>query len=558
MLKFLSIQNFTLIDRLEVEFQEGLNLITGETGSGKSILVGAVGLLLGSRASQEMVREGFESARVQGLFVLDAHHPARHLLTQKGVPVEGNELIVAREITRSGTNKVFINHHLVTQGFLQEMGSRLADIHGQHDQQLLLQPSVHLQFLDAFGARDGLMGKVGEVYGRLRRIRTRLEQRQAGEQDRLRRLDTLEFQIQDIEKLQLTPGLDQQLKTERELLQTAEQRHRWAREAYHLLYEGEQPLLAAWEQIQENLRQLTALDSRLERASGQWTDLRYQVEETAYQLRDYAEDIATNPERLEAVEERLAEIQKASRKYGQTVDDILAYEVRLREEWEELSQDEDSVGELMGQERELTQQYLDVAQKLSDCRRKDAQRLSRQVEQELAQLGMSSAVFSIHLTAHPEGPAERGIDDSEFLFSANPGESPKALSKVASGGELSRVILALKSILTLESYSKTLVFDEIDADIGGGIAHSLGEKLMGLADHHQVFCVTHLPQIAAFARRHFQVWKEGRGQRTVVRLQALDESARVEELARMMAGEDVSQTTRQHARELLERGAQRV
>ena len=558
MLKFLSIQNFALIDRLEVEFREGLNLITGETGSGKSILVGAVGLLLGSRASQEMVREGFESARVEGLFLLDTDHPARQLLAQKGVPVESDELVVAREITRSGANKVFINHHLITQGFLQEVGSQLADIHGQHDQQMLLQPGVHLHFLDAFGARHALLRKVGTLYQRLVGIRSRLEQKQAGEQDRLRRLDTLELQIQEIEQLQLTPALDQQLKSERELLQTAERRHHWAQEAYHLLYEGEQPLLGAWEQIQENLGQLAALDSRLEGTLTQWTDLRYQVEETAYQLRDYAEGIAANPERLEAIEERLAEIQKASRKYGRTVDDMLAYQLRLRDEWETLSHDEQSLEELQDQESRQAGQYLEVAEKLSHGRRQDAQRLSRQAERALQQLGMSSAAFSVRLTARPEHPTEQGIDQSEFLFSANSGESPKALSRVASGGELSRLILALKSILTLESYSKTLVFDEVDAGIGGGIARSLGEKLMGLSHRHQVFCVTHLPQIAAFARRHFRVWKERREERTVVRLQALDDTARVEELARMIAGDAVSQTTRQHARELLERGAQQV
>ena len=555
MLKFLSIRNFALIDRLEIEFQEGLNLITGETGSGKSILVGAVGLLLGSRASQEMVREGFESARVEGRFVLDSKHPARRLVAKRGVPMEASELIVKREISRSGTNKVFINHCLATQGFLREVGTRLADIHGQQDQQLLLQPSVQLQFLDAFGGHHGLLGRVGTSYRRLQRLRARLQRLRSGERERLRRLDNLQYQLREIKELRLVPGLDEQLKNEQQLLRTTEDRHRWARQAYHLLYESERPLLATWEQIEENLGQLANLDSSLRPSITQWKDLRYQVEEVAYQLRDYAQRIEAQPERLEAVEERLVEIRKASRKYGPTVEDILDYQLRLRQELEDLSQAESTVNELIGQEQKLAREYLNLAQELSRCRREERQRLSRRVEAELAHLGMSDAVFSGDLITHPKRAGEQGIDEAEFLFSANAGESPKSLSKVASGGELSRVMLTLKSILTLETYDKTLVFDEVDAGIGGGIAYTLGKKLLHLANRHQVLCVTHLPQIAAFARRHFHLWKQDFGERTIIRLRSLDEPARIEELARMMAGDKVSRATRQHARELLEQGS---
>ena len=554
MLKFLSVENFALIDHLEVEFTEGLNLITGETGSGKSILVDAVALLVGERASQEMVRQGFKQARVEGIFALSAEHPARPLLLEAGIQLESDEVIIRREISRSGTNKVFINGVLSPLTALSQLGTLLADIHGQHEQQLLLRPNVQLQFLDIFSAHGQLIEQVRNSFHRLQEVRSELRQLQASEQGRLQRLDTLHFQIADIEKLQLKAGLDGELEAQRGLLASAEKRFQASQQAYQLLYEREESSLSLLHQAEKDLEELGRLDQQFEPVAAKLRDLRYSLEEIAYQLRDYTNEIELNSGRLEAVEERLAEIQKARRKYGGTVDEILAYCEAIQREAKELSQRETQIEQLAGKEKRLGEEYLELAQLLSQERHRHAKLLSQHVERELAELHMGSAVFMAQLSTSEAGATEQGIDQIEFLLSANVGEAPKPLGKIASGGELSRTVLALKSILTLENYSKTLVFDEVDAGIGGGVASSIGERLARLATQHQVFCVTHLPQIACYASQHFHVAKRSSAQRTIVEMVDLDQRARVDEISRMMAGNARTETTRKQARELLQRG----
>lgn len=554
MLKFLLIENFALIHRLEVEFEDGLNLITGETGSGKSILVDAVGLLVGERASQEMVRHGFDKARVEGIFALSPQHPARARLSELEIGGESDELIVRREISLSGNNKVFINGVLSTQGLLSELGTLLADIHGQHDQQQLVRPSVQLEFLDVFGGNQTLLDQISRAFRELQATRSELERTQATEQERLQRLDTLKFQIADIEKLQLRPGLDKELQEERALLASSEKRFQASQEAYQLLYERETSSLALLNGVEKNLQELARLDANYGLVMEKVRDLRYQLEEIAFELRDYANEVEFNPSRLEALEERLAEIQKARRKYGETVDDILAYCDEIQQELQELSDRETKIQELSKREDKLAKEYLGLAQRLSEKRRGASRALRERVERELADLNMENSVFTVELTQPEERATEKGIDRAEFLISPNPGEAPKPLAKIASGGELSRIVLALRSILTLEHYSKTVVFDEVDAGIGGRVASKIGEKLARLANQHQVFCVTHLPQIASYARQHFHVDKRQSDERTIVEITPLAEAARVEEIARMMAGNQMTETTRRHAEELLQTG----
>ncbi|MGH9339284.1 MAG: DNA repair protein RecN [Acidobacteriota bacterium] len=551
MLKFLSIENFALIDRLEVEFQSGLNLITGETGSGKSILVDAVGLLVGSRASQETIRQGFEKARVEGIFEIATSHPAYIRLLEGGVDLEDNQLIIRREISTAGSNKVFINGTLSTQGFLSEIGALLADIHGQYDQQALLQPGVHLDFLDAFGQNHDLLNKIKEVFLKWREIRALRQQMQAAEREQLQRLDTLQFQLEDIAKLQLRPGLEVELQEEKQLLSSAEQRCQRAQESYQLLYEQEGAALGLLERVQRAVEDLSELDNQFKPVLERCADLRFQLEEIAYQLRDYGQNIEFSPTRLEAVEERLAEIQQACRKYGGSVAEVLAYYERICQEVDSLSGREHQLEDMHQQEQELYHEYLELAGGLSQKRAQSVGALCRQVELALSQLAMENCVFSVELKTDQEHPTEQGIDSAEFLISPNPGEAPRPLARIASGGELSRIILALKSILTLEDYPKTLVFDEVDSGIGGRVASSVGEKLARLAGQHQVFCVTHLPQLACYAKHHFHVDKKVRAERTVIELRLLENAARIEEISRMMAGERVTATTRKQARELL-------
>ena len=551
MLRFLSITNFALIDHLEIEFQSGFNLITGETGSGKSILVDAVGQLVGERASQEMVRQGCDRAQVEGIFSLAARNPARNQLRESGIHLEGEELVVRREIALSGTNKIFLNGTLVPQRFLSEIGTYLADIHGQHEQQHLLLPRTHLEFLDAFGENQQPLNQVARLFRELKEVRSTLDRMRQSEQERLRQLDSFNFQIQDIERLQLRTGLREELEQERQLLSSAERRHQSGQEAYQLLYEREDSLLALFDRLEKELGTLGELDGMFQEALGRLRESRYQLEELAYQIRDYATHIEFNPARLEATEERLAEIQQAARKYGRSVEEILAYEQKIRQEAGQLAAGEEQIEELGAREEKLRTEYLGKARQLSQKRRQDALALCRSVEGELKDLAMEHTVFSAQFRSEPTQPTEQGIDSVEFFLSPNPGEAPGPLAKIASGGELSRVVLALKSILTLEDYPKTLVFDEVDAGIGARVAATLGKKLAKLATQHQVFCVTHLPQIASHAAQHFHVEKRLRGKRTLIQITPLESRARVEELARMMAGDRISETTRRQARELL-------
>lgn len=554
MLKFLSVENFALIDRLEIEFSKGLNLITGETGSGKSILVDAVGLLVGRRASLEMVRQGFEQARVEGMFELSGEHPARVFLADAEIPLEGGELIIRRNISRSGSNKIFINGVLSPLATLSQLGTFLADIHGQHEQQLLLRSSVQLQFLDAFSAHEPLTQQVRESFHLLQGVRSELERLQASEQERLQRLDTLHFQIADIDKLQLRAGLDVELEAERGLLASAEKRLSASQRAYQDIYEREESSLSLLHQAKKELEELCELDPQLEPVMVKLSDSRYLLEEVAYQLRDYTNQIESNPGRLDAVQESLSEIQKARRKYGETVDEILAYLEKAQKEVLELSQCEAEIEQLAKKESQLESKYRALAQHLSRGRHQQAKLLSRQVERELTDLHMGNAAFTVQVNTSDEKVTEQGMDQVEFLISANVGESSKPLAKIASGGELSRTVLALKSILTLEDYPKTLVFDEVDAGIGGRVASTIGEKLARLGTAHQVFCVTHLPQVASYASQHFHVTKRPSAERTIVEIVPLEQKARVEEISRMMAGKALTDTTRKQARELLRRG----
>ena len=557
MLRYLSIENFALIDRLEAEFGPGLNLITGETGSGKSIVVDAVNLLLGIRASKELVRQGASAARVEGLFQLAEEHPARALLEEKGIELEGDEVIVRRQLRSTGYHTVFVNDQLSTQAFLQELGGFLADVHGQHDQQELLQSRVHRSFLDTFGSLERPSGKVAALFGELAEVRQRLERLESSERERLMEIDRLQFQLREIESLQLKPGEEEELLLERRLLASAEARLQNARQGYDLVYEKDDSVLVQLDKARRALEELFREDPRLEHWQSRLTEIHYQLEELGLELRDYSAAVQVDPDRLETVQSRLAEIGLAKRKYGSSVEAVLETANRAAQELDILRDSEAEIEGLERRQAELQENFGTACQVLRRARREVAGQLSKAMERKLGELAMPSARFLAQLQPVDQ-PTGAGSERVEFHLSANPGEQPRPLGRVASGGELSRVILSLKSILTLETYPKTLIFDEIDAGIGGRVASVLGRKLKSLACKHQVFCVTHLPQIAALADWHFFVGKSEGPQRTQVKLERLDEAARVEELARMLAGNQVSQTTRRQARELLSRacGAQ--
>lgn len=553
MLKFLAVKNFALIDTLQVEFEPGLNLITGETGSGKSILVDAVSLLTGQRASQEMIRQGFDKASVEGIFHLPANSPVWSLMEASGIPVDDSELVVRRQLSRSGANKIFINGTLATVSLLSAAGNALADIHGQHDQQALLQARTHLEFLDAFGKHDDLLREVARLFNRYNGARERLHRIGADREERARRLETLQFQAAEIEKLHLEPGIDDELEERRRLLGSAERRLQLAQQSYQQLYESDSALLIQLDHVQRHLEELAELDPVFSATPGKLQEIHFQVEDLAVELRDYAQKVDFRPDRLERVQERLAEIQKLKRKYGGSLPAVLDHYQRVEQEIQDLTGEKTELGELEEKVAEYRSDYLQAARDLSGKRQSQCAELKQAVERELRQLAMENSLFEVDLASDESLSSEKGIDQAEFLISANPGEDPQALARIASGGELSRIILALKSLLTLEKYPKTLVFDEVDAGIGGRVASAVGERLARLARRHQIFCVTHLPQIACFAQQHFHVSKKKSEDRTVVQIRSLDAAQRIEELARMMAGDAVSDTTRTQARELMQR-----
>lgn len=553
MLKFLLIENFALIDYLEIEFQKGFNLITGETGSGKSILVDAVGLLVGERASQEMVREGFEKARVEGIFKVSSKHPINKALEETNTPLEDEELIICREISLSGSNKIFVNGKMITQKLLSELGLLLADIHGQHDQQLLLHPKYQLDFLDAFGENQNLVAHLSSLFHELQTVRSRLDSLNINEKDRLQKLDTLNYQVAEIDSLNLRSGLDKELEEERRLLNSSEHRLQASQQAYQLLYEQEISLSTLLNQAEQHIGKLANTDTTYQKTAEKIKDIRFQIEEISHNLRDYADRIEFNPARLDTLEEQLLEINKAKRKYGETVESILEYATRTKEEIIQLTENNTKTEELVILQKRLESEYLQLARNLSDKRHQDIKNLSKSIGQELANLNLENTVFEVDLNSTEEEISETGIDQAEFLLSPNIGESPKPLSKIASGGELSRIILALKSIVSPENYLKTLVFDEVDTGIGGRVASTVGEKLSLLSNQHQVFCVTHLPQIACWASHHLHVNKQQSNKRTIIQITTLTGKNQIEELARMMAGENVTETSRKQARELLQR-----
>jgi DNA repair protein RecN (Recombination protein N) len=439
----------------------------------------------------------------------------------------------------------------VTLTFLLQTGAYLVDIHGQHSQQQLLHARNHLDFLDRYGSNQPLIKEVASACRKLEVLRNELKTLERSEQDRLQRLDLLRYQIEEIDRLKLVPAIDVELKRERDLLNSAERRYQAAQEVHSTLYEDDLSALSLLDQTDRSLELLATLEPSFQELRGRLSEARFQLEELAFTCRDYGAGIEFNSNRLEQLEERLAEIDNAKRKYGGSVDQILEYYESIVSEVALLENREVEVSRLSAEIESVREIYLQRAAELSDKRHRDALELAEAVSRELRDLAMKNTVFRVHLWPLEDEVTEKGSDGAEFLISPNVGEEPRPLARIASGGELSRVMLALKSVLKNDDQAKTLVFDEVDAGIGGRTARSLGEKLSRLSQNHQIFCVTHLPQVAAFARQHFYVQKRRRSGRTVISISSLAPDARIEELSRMLAGDAVTQTTRQQAQELL-------
>jgi DNA repair protein RecN (Recombination protein N) len=543
MLRFLRIRNFALIDQLELHFEEGFNLLSGETGAGKSIIVDALGLLTGSKASAEMVRTGESRAIVEAIFEMDV----RPDLDRLGLDGEDSELIIRREISSDERNRVYVNNQPTTVSALRELAPLLLDIHGQHEQQTLLDHSSQLALIDAFAESTTLAVKAGQLFTAAERAQAELAELTAEHARKLERLDLLAFQHDEIQKADPKPGETESARQRLNVLSNAGKLLEAAARGYERFYESEASVLSAIAQSGRAIRDAAQHDSRLQPIAEQIETARISIQDIAYALRDYAEQIEADPRELERVQTRLAELERLHRKYGP---DLLEHVHKVRREMDSIGLTETKKEELQTEISSIRQQYAETTLQLSKKRRAASKKLEAGVEQELRSLAMPQARFTVAWTDVSPGRAS-GIDRPELLISANPGEELRAVEKIASGGELSRVMLALRTVLAVDDTRKTLVFDEVDAGIGGKAAETVGQKLKELSSRYQIFCVTHLAQIAAFADHQYRIDKLILNGRSVTRVEALTGEARIEELVRMMTGSRVTDAARAHVKELL-------
>jgi DNA repair protein RecN (Recombination protein N) len=548
-LKLLKIKNIALITAAELEFGPGLTLLTGETGAGKSIVVDALGLLLGGRASSELIRTGEERAFVEAL--IEAPRAAGWLET-RGLPAEGDEVIIRRELSSSGKGRATVNGALVPAALLRELAPVLAAIHGQHEPQGLLDPEAHLGILDHHAGLTAAAEAVAEAYRRLRAISTELEALRRDRREQERRRETLEFQAAEIEKSRLQPGEEDELRRDKAVQANAERLAALAAEAYALLYEADEAVLTRLGQAFRKVDELARIDARFGPHLETRESVRGPLQDLAAFLRDYRDSLQFSPERLEEVESRLATIERMKRKYGASVEEVIAFAADCRRQLEALGSPEERERQLETERSAAEGAYRSAAASLSEARRRAATELEKKVRRELAELAMEKTRFEVRF-APDEG--EGGLERAEFLISPNPGEELRPLAKIASGGELSRIMLALQSVASLDAGGKTLVFDEVDAGIGGRVAEVVGRKLRRIAERHQVLCVTHLPQIASLAESHYAVRKRLERGRTVTEVMRLGAEEHVEEVARMLGGDKLTEAARLHAREMVRQGA---
>lgn len=551
MLKELFIQNFAVIERLRLTLEEGLNVLTGETGTGKSIVVDALGLLLGNRASSDLVRSGAEKAVVEGFFINVNQGELEKILAELEIdPPENDQLILTREISRQGRSICRINGRVTTLQSFQGISRYLVGIHGQHQYQELLSSPEHLNWLDQFVGREALelRDRVGTVYKKAQAVRRELEELRADAARRIREAEFLKYQLDEIEKAALKPGEEEELRAEERLLVNAEKLKELGEESYNLLF-GETGAYGRLAGAFELMGEISGLDPQFEELKAEAENAMYTVEEISRPLRSYLENIEFNPGRLEQVQQRLAEITRITRKYGGTAEATLAYREEAATLLERVENSEELALGLEEEQKKAEAELERLATALTELRQKGAAELSRGVRQELQDLMMAGTSFEVKfkpLTA----PSALGAETVEFYFAPNPGEPAKPLAKTASGGELSRVMLALNNCLAAGEAPPTLVFDEVDAGVGGRAARAVAVKLAAVARTSQVICVTHSPQIASFAHRQYKIEKQVHNGRTFTTVTPLSHEARLTELARMLTGSETDLALR-HARELL-------
>jgi DNA repair protein RecN (Recombination protein N) len=540
MIRFLSVTNLAVIDRLELEFAPGFNVLTGETGAGKSILVGAVGLLVGGRASAEMVRTGEETAGVQAVF----ERP------------DGREVIVRREVSAQGRSRAFVDGALVTSGALREAAGSLVDLHGQHEHQVLLDPAAHIDVLDEFAGLTSERDGVAAAFRAWQQVRDERARLAASEQQQASRTEFLEFQLAEIDKAAPQAGEDQELLTTRQVLANADRLQRLCADAYTALYEGDEAALPTLGTVWKKVSELATLDGKFTPYVEAREAIKSQLEDLAFFLRSYSQNIDASPARLQEIEDRLSVLERLKRKHGPALSDVIAKAAGLRRELHDLEHATERAAELDAALGTAAGAFQQAAGDLSTRRRAGAREFAKALEKALADLAMAQTRCEVRFTGDLENGearwSERGVDEAEFYISPNPGEDVKPLARIASGGELSRIMLALKTLASTDEPGKTLIFDEVDAGIGGAVADVVGARLRLLGDRFQVLCITHLPQIAAYGATHYRIAKNVKAGRTSTGVARIDGIERETEIARMMGGAEVSAAVLAGAREMIE------
>ena len=554
MLQELDIENYAVVDRLRVEFHPGLNLLTGETGSGKSIVVDSLALLFGARASVDVVRAGASKARVCGRFDCPPDWSAESASEDGDDDNQSDELILERQVLASGKSRAYINGSPATLAQLRQLAALLGDIHGQHEQQTLLSPATQLRMVDTHGGLDDRTGSLRNAYRNWNQCVQAWRKVKGDEQERLHRLDLLRYQSEELFRAAPLVDEDSVLDRERKLLANAEDLRKGAFAAFDSLYDASESASVRIKSASADLEQIAEFDKNLAEFAERLEEARATIDDVAFELRAYLDRIEADPARLEDVEERLAVLDRLKRKYGPSLAEVLAFQKRVEGELALLDSSDEQVEKLERALAEAAANYERRARKLSDARRRAAKALASQTMTELRDLALPKAKFEVSVDTL-ETWTETGTDKAAILFSANPGQPARPLGQVVSGGELSRVALALKTTLQASAHAgghrRTYVFDEIDTGVGGGVAEAIGRRLRRLSQQSQILCVTHLPQIACFADAHFHVAKSDDKSQTTATVQRLASDARVDEVARMLSGAEVSEAALANAKELL-------
>jgi DNA repair protein RecN (Recombination protein N) len=547
MLLELYIKNIALVDEIRVDFDKGLNVLTGETGAGKSVIVGAIMQILGDRADTRVIREGEKSALVEGSFDCSAVPRVREQLVRQGIALDQDQvMIIRREFSQDGRNKCYINGYLTTLSCVKAIGDPLVDIHSQNDHQSLLRKNTHLDFLDRCGGLWPEREKIEDLYSKLRKMKSELEEIDRTRQQNERMREMNEFHLKEIDSAQLTTGEEDELRNRRRVLLNAERLHELLSSLYGELKDSDNSAISLVRSASRHLSEAAKIDERLTDPLRLLEESLVSIEEAANSARENMDSMDFSLQELEATEERLQLILSLKRKFGSTIEEILKYRNEIREELGKMTHRDEDAGKLRKEIEKLEKRLRSLSEALSRKRREQASIMSTSVVKELKQLGMEHGKFSVRVDQHEI--SRTGIDDIEFLISPNLGEQLKPLREIASSGEISRIMLAIKTVLGENDSTPVLIFDEIDVNIGGNTAVGVGERLSAIGEGHQVICITHMPQVARFADTHFRVRKEVRNRRTLTYVDKLNKDERAEELARMFGSSPDERTSTRPAK----------